>query len=128
MALPLVLIATRPEMARAQAGFPCAAYEWVEATWRPPQKAECHSCYECAVGQVCVQRGGCFNCTAGEYDADGDPTHLCVPSSEGFDGRLDACVFGLIYRSNQTYRSRDLVFSVHCSSLLRACVCFVCWV
>lgn len=67
----------------AGGGFPCAAYEWVGATWRPPQAAQCHSCYACLVGQVCRRRGGCFNCTAGEYDADGDPTHPCVPCPAG---------------------------------------------
>ena len=64
-------------------GIPCAEYEWVEATWHPPQAAECHRCYDCLVGQVCRRRGGCENCTAGEYDDDGDPTQRCVPCPAG---------------------------------------------
>ena len=32
---------------------------------------------------MCVQRGGCFNCTAGEYDGDGDPAHLRAPRPKG---------------------------------------------
>ena len=31
----------------------------------------------------CRQRGGCFNCSAGEYDSDGVPTHACEKCPEG---------------------------------------------
>ena len=34
-------------------------------------------------GQTCRQRGGCFNCSAGEYDSDGIPTHPCEKCPEG---------------------------------------------
>ena len=41
LALALVLLsaASLSETAYAQAGFPCAAYEYVDATWHPPQEA-----------------------------------------------------------------------------------------
>eukprot|EP01043_Picozoa_sp_COSAG02_P039872 COSAG02_NODE_3181_length_7215_cov_30.624930_2_plen_1762_part_00 len=65
-------------------GFPCdPENEWVELTWRSTQAATCHDCFDCSVGQVCRQRGGCFNCTAGEYDDDGNPVTPCVACPEG---------------------------------------------
>jgi hypothetical protein len=64
-------------------GFPCEDFEYVSSTWRPPQEAECHSCYGCAPGQTCHRRGGCLACAASEHDADGDPTSPCVPCPEG---------------------------------------------
>eukprot|EP01046_Picozoa_sp_COSAG06_P004191 COSAG06_NODE_173_length_21283_cov_14.116220_3_plen_2197_part_00 len=84
----LLLLATLlEETARAQdvggGGFPCAEYEYVGATWHPPQEPDCRSCFDCVPGQTCRRRGGCFNCTAGEYDTDGDPTHPCVPCPDG---------------------------------------------
>jgi hypothetical protein len=80
----LLLVALCSEVARLQAGgFPCAEYEWVAATWHPPHEAECHSCYECDLGQECRRRGGCFNCTEGEYDTDGEPMHPCEECPEG---------------------------------------------
>eukprot|EP01043_Picozoa_sp_COSAG02_P097780 COSAG02_NODE_33979_length_491_cov_0.971939_1_plen_97_part_10 len=81
--LLLLVAALMPPVASATGGFPCdAEAEWVSAAWHEPQVPECHSCYECTVGQVCLRRGGCFNCTAGELDDDGDPTTECVACPE----------------------------------------------
>ena len=77
--------------ARAGGGFPCdAETEWVVLGWRSPQPAECRSCFECDAGQVCHQRGGCFNCTPGEYDDDGDPTSACVACPDGKTSKMAA--------------------------------------
>eukprot|EP01043_Picozoa_sp_COSAG02_P096397 COSAG02_NODE_32694_length_512_cov_0.789346_1_plen_101_part_01 len=87
--LLLLGVALRPEAARA-GGFPCAEHEWVAENWHTPQEAECRSCYECVVGQECRRRGGCFNCTTGKYDTDGEPMHPCVPCPEGKTSREGA--------------------------------------
>ena len=74
--LTVVFSRWRPCVA-GDTGVPCADYEYVSATWHPPLEPECHSCYDCTTGQTCRRRGGCFNCSAGEYDSDGVPTHAC---------------------------------------------------
>eukprot|EP01044_Picomonas_judraskeda_P015409 COSAG03_NODE_2577_length_2630_cov_122.230344_1_plen_719_part_10 len=82
--LLLLCEALCPGVVYAQvSGFPCAEHEWIPATWHPPQQVECRSCYECDIGQECRRRGGCFNCTAGMYDTDYDPTHRCEECPEG---------------------------------------------
>ena len=83
----LTLCAAQPD------GFPCDAGEWIDASWRPGDDAlveggsaspPCRSCWrDCSAGQFCRPRGGCVNCTAGEYDADGEPNHPCKACPKG---------------------------------------------
>ena len=63
--------------------FPCGHHEWIRASWRPGMPVECTSCYVCSIGQECLQRGGCFNCTDGEVDRDSDPLTPCTQCPEG---------------------------------------------
>ena len=64
--------------------FPCAADQWVDASWRGnASDAVCRSCFECVNGQECRRRGGCANCTKGEVDDDDDPLTACVLCPKG---------------------------------------------
>ena len=81
--LLLLTVFLRGRPCVAGGSFPCADDEYVSASWHPPLEPDCRSCYECSIGQTCRQRGGCFNCSAGEYDADGVPTRACEKCPEG---------------------------------------------
>eukprot|EP01047_Picozoa_sp_COSAG01_P074325 COSAG01_NODE_12387_length_1748_cov_1.427879_2_plen_334_part_00 len=86
----LLLVAALGPAAARTPGFPCQEDEWVNATWHPPQEPQCHSCYDCTVGQVCRQRGGCFNCAPGEFDDDGNPLKPCVACPAGKTSESEA--------------------------------------
>ena len=127
-----------PVNARSGGGFPCdAETEWVVLGWRSPQPAECRSCFECDAGQVCHQRGGCFNCTPGEYDDDGDPTSACVACPDGKTSRLAAGPEGCREADMEWWDSvinvwteldttLQLIIGVPLSAIAAACGLWVC--
>ena len=67
--LGLLLAAIPPAGAQAEAGFPCGAGARCSAAqWCNATTGECRDCYGCAIGQECLARLGCRNCTAGTID------------------------------------------------------------
>ena len=133
-----LLLSVALEAVGAHGGFPCdAETEWVQANWRPTQHVECHSCFECAVGQVCRQRGGCFNCSAGYIDDDSVPTSPCTACPDGKTSEEAAGPEGC-YEMNQDvwdwmvdqWSELDtvvqLVIGGSCSAIVLACGMWIC--
>jgi hypothetical protein len=111
-------------------GFPCQEYEWVNETWQPPQEPQCHNCYVCTVGQVCRQRGGCFNCPPGEYDDDRKPLSPCVACPAGKTSQEEAATACTVVVKNlwEQFMELDTVVQVVCGSgLLVFILVIVAW-